>query len=78
MNKAPWPFPQAMPDSGDTKPEVEYNDYTVDDQPAIQKVFPTPGEYQIEIHGRGTESGIGKITKAQYDYWSERDEDELP
>jgi len=31
-------------------------------------------EYKIQIFSRGLEAGIGEITKAQYEYWSERDE----
>lgn len=32
-------------------------------------------KYTIEIYSRGYEVGIGKITKEQYEYWSEREED---
>lgn len=32
-------------------------------------------KYGIEIYSRGYEVGIGKITKEQYEYWVEREED---
>ena len=36
-------------------------------------------EFQIQIRGRGTDRGIGTITKEQYEYWSdEENEDDLP
>lgn len=31
--------------------------------------------YTIEIYSRGYEVGIGEITKEQYEYWSDREED---
>jgi len=34
-----------------------------------------PGNFKIELRGRGEERGINKISKAQYDYWSEHSED---
>jgi hypothetical protein len=33
--------------------------------------------YSIEIFSRGLEVGIGKISKEQYEFWSDRDEEEL-
>jgi hypothetical protein len=33
--------------------------------------------YTIEIFSRGMEIGIGKISKEQYEFWSERDDEEL-
>lgn len=29
--------------------------------------------YRIELRGRGTERAVGKITQAQYEYWSDED-----
>jgi hypothetical protein len=35
-------------------------------------------EFRIQIRGRGTDRGIGTITQAQYEYWSDEDnEDDL-
>jgi hypothetical protein len=31
--------------------------------------------YKIEIYSRGFEVGIGEITREQYEYWSDREED---
>lgn len=42
----------------------------------IAKSYP-PGVYTIRLMGRGTERGYAKITKAQYDYWYDMDENDL-
>ena len=34
-------------------------------------------KYKIEIYSRGFEIGIGSITKEQYEYWEDRDEEDL-
>lgn len=62
----PWPF---------DNPVIESEDEEDDD--SLKASYP-PGEYTIRIWGRTREIGVHKITKAQYEYWSDEDhEDDL-
>ena len=64
-----WPFER--PYEGPKQKITETKD---------EEVLPNypAGEYTIRIWGRTREIGVGAITKAQYDYWSDEDhEDDL-
>jgi hypothetical protein len=64
-----WPFDR--PTEGPKQKITETKD---------EEVLPNypAGEYTIRIWGRTREIGVGAITKAQYDYWSDEDhEDDL-
>jgi hypothetical protein len=76
---ATWPFPSAQsPESDDT---VEITDEELAAQldelkaafDAIDK--PSADTITIKIFGRGSDRGIGTITKAQYEYWKEHSDD---
>jgi len=68
-----WPFerPEEGPRQKLTMEQVDkMEEQTLPNYPA--------GEYTIRIWGRTREIGVGKITKEQYDYWSDEDhEDDL-
>jgi hypothetical protein len=55
-----WPFPEVMP------------------QPAAQAPAEPSGarHYTITLSGRGSDRGVGELTPAQFEYWSQR-EDQL-
>jgi hypothetical protein len=40
----------------------------------LEKMYPT-GKYKIEIRGRTLDAGVGSITKEQFDYWVDREEE---
>ena len=80
--KAAWPFPNATEITEDTEPTFE----VVENITPIVKEVKEPtkliikdsnenkgGVYKIVLAGRGTDSGIGTITQAQYDFWSHPD-----
>ena len=48
----------------------------VESKPLMITIHPA-GEYKIELSGRTIDAGIGSMTQEQYDYWKDRDEDEL-
>jgi hypothetical protein len=77
--KAAWPFPNATEITEDI--EIVENITPVILQ-AADEIPPEPikdsnenkgGVYKIVLAGRGTDSGIGAITQAQYDFWSHPD-----
>ena len=74
--KPEWPFPMVTAENATEKPEPVVEDHTVEPQASDQPtVFPA-GTYRIYLGGRGSEVGIGKITRAQFEFWQEH-EDEL-
>lgn len=66
---APWPFDNAV--------EVEDSDEEEDEREHVSKledVYPE-STYTIRMWARTTESGLIKLNKSQYDYWSENEDD---
>ena len=62
VEAASWPFDKPAEDSE--------SDVIIDTN--VLPKYPA-GEYTIRIWGRTREIGVGKITKEQYDYWSDED-----
>lgn len=85
--KAAWPFPHtSVLDEVDdeisnedlekalTELKSEFEQLMADEDEDIEKksINPTQDKkLNIKLYGRGTDRGIGKITKAQYEYWEE-------
>lgn len=78
---AVWPFPTE--DFNDEDQESEVTDEELSEQLELLKAefdaIPVPSgntnTITIKIFGRGSDRGIGTITKAQYEYWSEHSDD---
>jgi len=66
-NKLSKELDEMYPDEADESEQVEETVETT-----YQRVHPA-GEYTIRIWGRTLEAGIGNITEAQYEYWSDDD-----
>lgn len=78
-----WPFPDAVPPegvSGDLADieqalqelQIEFDSLSKDEDTEVLPNYPA-GKYTIRIWGRTREIGVGTISKAQYDYWSDED-----
>lgn len=75
--KAAWPFPHTSSlDEDDDDEEVDQT--LIDSLNELKEEFekmsikPTlDKKLNIKLYGRGTDRGIGKINKAQYEYWKE-------
>jgi hypothetical protein len=78
--KAAWPFPNATELTDQTEIIENINPIIL---PQLEEPPPPllikdsnenkGGVYKIVLAGRGTDSGIGRITQAQYDFWSHPD-----
>lgn len=75
--KAAWPFPNATEPTEEIIENITpiILEETSEPPPMILKDSNENkgGVYKIELAGRGTDSGIGTITQAQYDFWSHPD-----
>ena len=76
--KAVWPFPNATEITEQTEIVENINPVILEVQEPPPKLITDSnankgGVYKIVLAGRGTDCGIGKITQAQYDFWSHPD-----
>ena len=59
----------------DIIPQSNYNEDDDEDDGSLKESYPED-TYTIRIWGRTREIGVSKIKKAQYDYWSDEDNED--